>query len=200
MTKQRIAIDVDEVLAAGAQSFVDFSNQTWGTHLTIDDYNERWSEMWGVDIAEEERRAQAICQSGRVRRAAKIDGASEAIARLGQEYVLCVLSSRASNIKQDTLDWINEYFSGVFKEIHFTGFYDGLSGKAHLQTKADFCVAIGADYLIDDQPKHCFAAAEAGVTSILFGNYAWNRKVDVSKNMVRAFTWQEVSEFFDGLG
>ena len=65
-------------------------------------------------------------------------------------------------------------------------------------TKADIVKQIGADYLIDDQPKHCFAAAEAGITSLLFGDYRWNRNVKLPEGVVKVRTWHEVLEYFDG--
>ena len=63
-------------------------------------------------------------------------------------------------------------------------------------TKAEICAEIGADYLVDDQPKHCLAAAKAGIKTILFGDYKWNRDTKLMPNMVRAKNWQEVLEYF----
>jgi len=65
-------------------------------------------------------------------------------------------------------------------------------------TKNDVIKQIGADYLIDDQPKHCIAAAKAGIKTVLFGDYKWNRDLKLRKNMVRARNWQEVLEYFNG--
>jgi uncharacterized HAD superfamily protein len=65
-------------------------------------------------------------------------------------------------------------------------------------TKTKILAEIGANYLIDDQPKHCIAAAEAGITALLFGDYKWNKDIELKTNMVRVKNWQEVTEYFDG--
>ena len=39
-------------------------------------------------------------------------------------------------------------------------------------TKGMLAKEIKADYLIDDQLKHCSAAAELGIPALLFGVYA----------------------------
>ena len=53
MTKRlTIAVDIDDVLARQVEGLVTFSNQRWGTVLTVDDYDEDWGVMWGVDLEE----------------------------------------------------------------------------------------------------------------------------------------------------
>ena len=58
--KKTIAIDIDDVLAANAENFVEFSNKKWGTHLRPDDYTEHWAELWDVDFDEVEKRRDII--------------------------------------------------------------------------------------------------------------------------------------------
>jgi 5'(3')-deoxyribonucleotidase len=194
-----IAIDVDDVLAAGAEGFVQFSNGHWGTQLTVDDYNERWGIMWGVDKDEEEKRAKIIYASSIVKDFQPKEEAVKTLKHLAQSYKLVVLTSRAQPSQSDTLLWLEQNFAGIFSDIHFSGFYDGLPEHAHKQTKADLCKAIGADFLIDDQIKHCFAAANAGIDSLLFGNYAWNREALLPSRVWRVNNWPSVREHFDGL-
>ncbi len=43
-----IAIDIDNVLAASAESFVVISNKLFGDHITVNDFNEDWQKMWGI--------------------------------------------------------------------------------------------------------------------------------------------------------
>ena len=50
-TRQIIAIDIDDVLAESAKVFIEYSNNTWGTSLTVGDYIEDWSKMWQVDYS-----------------------------------------------------------------------------------------------------------------------------------------------------
>ncbi|MGH7240930.1 MAG: hypothetical protein ACREGB_01390, partial [Candidatus Saccharimonadales bacterium] len=84
--------------------------------------------------------------------------------------------------------------------IHLTGFYDNGNLAGVHRTKDQLLTELGADYLIDDQPKHCFAAAAAGITSVLYGDYAWSRGVGtLPEGVVRAANWSEVQEYFDGI-
>ncbi len=200
MPKKTIAVDIDEVLAQFAESFVDFSNQRWLTNLTPEDWDEHWSELWGTEHDETDRRAQDVYKSETFRRAKKIDTADEALRKLSEKYRLVIVTSRHRAVSKDTLEWIKQHFGSLFEEVHFTGIWDDLE-KGMLErlktTKAEVCKQVGADYLIDDAPKHCIAAAEAGITALLFGNYKWNRGTELLPNMVRVKNWQEVLDYFD---
>ncbi|HEX5456600.1 MAG TPA: hypothetical protein VFW77_04525 [Candidatus Saccharimonadales bacterium] len=194
--KKTIAIDLDDVLAAGAQGFVDYSNKRWGTNLTIADYTERWAQMWQVDIHEERRRARDIYNSGVVRKFKIMDKAMPVLTRLSKNYKLVVLTSRVRSIEKDTRDWLEEHFKGLFADIHFSGFYDELTHYSHTYTKDEISKEIGANYLIDDQLKHCVAAANAGVTSLLFGDYSWNKAENLPPGVIKAKNWKEVEGYF----
>lgn len=199
MKKPIIAIDIDDVLAVNVPEFITYSNQKWGTRLTLDDYDEHWSKLWAVDHAEVEKRASEWHGSGIFRRYQKIDGAHGVLQRLKKKYELVIVTARRIELEQDTLAWIEEYFPEFFSEIHFAGMWDKISSTSHLETKAGLCREIGADFLIDDQPKHCLAAAEVGLQVLLFGKYPWNKAVNDSDNLKRAVNWQEVAEYFDGI-
>lgn len=195
-TKKTIAVDLDDVLSAGAQGFIDFSNKKWGTNLTLNDFTERWAEMWKVDLEEERRRAKEIYSSGIVRDFKVLDKAYHVLAELSKTYRLVVLTSRVKKIEKDTRDWLDEYFKDIFDEIHFSGFYDKLTLNSHLYTKAEISKEIRADYLIDDQLKHCLAAAEIGVETLLFGDYRWNVLDNLPSGVKRVSNWDKVGEYF----
>ncbi|HEX7368352.1 MAG TPA: hypothetical protein VF261_01695 [Candidatus Saccharimonadales bacterium] len=201
MGKQVIAVDIDDVLAVSVEAWVAYSNQKWGTHLSADDYDEDWVKMWKVDQTELERRAQHFYTSGLVKTYNPREKAKEVLGELAQRYRLVVTSARASDVRQDTLDWIDRHFGGVFEEIYLAGFYDNRERKdTHMLTKADLLTSVGANYLIDDQPKHCFAAASIGIPALLFGSYAWNRNIGaLPSGVTRAADWLAVREYFKGL-
>lgn len=201
--KPTIAVDIDDVLAANAEAFVKFSNERWGTTLNPDDYSEHWAEMWKIDYDEESKRRDVIIREKIFTKHEFFDEAKPALEILKKKYRLVIVSSRGPRIRSETIEWINKSFPGVFDEIHFAKIWDATDVHTLEKlkiTKAEILKQIGANYLIDDQPKHCVAAAEAGVKSIIFGDYMWNRDVKMTKNMVRAKNWQEVLEYFDGRG
>ncbi len=192
-----IAVDIDDVLAISAQALVDYSNTRWGTRLTVEDYDEDWGKMWQVDLEEERRRSDEWHVSGGiVNKSPKEEGLS-VLQHLSSKYRLVIATSRRKIIQEDTRLWIEKHYKGIFSEIHYSGIWDERLPNSHALTKAQLCREIGADYLIDDQVKHCLGAAEAGVEALLFGDYKWNREVDLPRGVIRVKDWPAVKEYFD---
>jgi 5'(3')-deoxyribonucleotidase len=198
MSKQIIAVDVDDVLAISTAAWVTYSNKKWGTRLTVEDYTEDWAKMWGLNQPQVLKRADQMSQDKLTTTFDKFQDAETILKNLSKHYKLVITTSRGEILRKDTLEWINMHFEGVFEEVHHTGFYDGQHKDPFDLTKAELCKSIGANYLIDDHPKHCFAAAEAGVHSLLFGDYPWNRSIrKLPAGVTRVPNWQEVEEFFN---
>lgn len=195
MRSLTIAIDVDDVLAENAAGFVRFSNEQWGTRLTVEDYDEHWADMWQVDTDEVEKRAQAFHGSSAMRGYGHVGGAHEALRLLADGHRLVVATSRRLQMQDDTLAWINEHFPGIFssEEVYFAGIWDDIDSQSHLKTKADLVNQINADILIDDQLKHCLSVAESGRQAILFGDYSWNQADSLPSGVVRCLNWSEVT-------
>jgi uncharacterized HAD superfamily protein len=196
--KPIIAVDIDDVLAAEAEFIIAYSNENWGHSLSLEDYKENWGEMWGLDHDAVERRADTLHQTDLVMMYRTIDGAHQALLELKKNYDLIILTSRRRLIQAETSDWIAQNFGDIFDEIHYTGFWDTKDPGGHLRTKGKLLEEIGADYVIDDQSKHCIAASECGIKAILFGDYAGNRSVKLPSDVVRCKNWKEVLEYFDG--
>jgi uncharacterized HAD superfamily protein len=197
-SKLTIAVDIDDVLAANATGFAEYSNRKWGTNLTPDDYTEHWAELWKVDFEEVERRRQQIVRDRLFTKHRFFSEAKPVLEALSQDFNLIIISSRGKSIQADTIEWLKKEYGDIFSGIHFAGIWDqDLHVLERLKlTKAEICRQLGADYLIDDQPKHCLAAAEAGITALLFGDYAWARDVPEQTNLIKVKTWPEVLAYF----
>lgn len=199
MSKKTIAVDIDDVLSASAQGWVDYSNRRWGTNLRVDDYDEDWSKMWGVDYAEDRRRAHEFYRSGTVGTYEPFNEAKPVLEELARRYKLVITTSRVRYVQEDTLKWLDTHYKGIFEEVHLAGIFDTNHPNPLSLTKAGLCVSIGVDYLIDDHPKHCFAVAKAGIWTILFGEYAWSRNLgQLPERVTRVTDWQGVKAYFDG--
>ncbi len=194
MRRLRIAIDIDDVLAENAIGFVAFSNERWGTRLSVDDYSEHWSEMWRVDSEEAERRAHVFHDSGIIKGYAHVGGAEEVLRNMSQVHHLMITTSRRLQVQSDTLLWIEEHFPGIFASsaVYFSGLWDTVHEGSHKLTKTELITQINADVLIDDQLKHCLAVSETGRNAILFGDYTWNRADNLPDRVVRCRSWSEV--------
>jgi len=192
-----MAIDLDDVIAANVPAFIDFSNKRWGTALTIEDYDEHWTAMWNVDHEEGKRRALEFHASGIVNDYGYDVAAKQVLKKLKKEYKLVIVTSRQKLIEKETLAWIDKHFKGMFDDIRFAGIWDDGIAGSHKVTKAEVIQQIGGDYLIDDQLKHCLAVAEAGVPTLLFGDYSWNQTDLLPDGVIRTHDWQAVAEYFN---
>lgn len=193
-----IAIDLDDVIAVNVPAFIAFSNEHWGTALTIEDYDEHWTAMWNIEHEEAKRRSHEFHASGTVSKYAFDETAKPALQKLKQQHKLVIITSRQRLIQKETLVWLDTYFKGIFDEVHFAGMWDAAHPEAYKATKAEIARQVGAEYLVDDQPKHCLAVAEAGITALLFGDYPWNRSIgSLPERVTRVRDWQAVVGYFD---
>ncbi|HVS58298.1 MAG TPA: hypothetical protein VHD60_00990 [Candidatus Saccharimonadales bacterium] len=194
MNKPIIAVDMDDVLAGHAEAFVAFSNATYGTRLTVEDYSDHWDKLWNVEREEIERRAAAFHAPGTTLQYRADQSAKHTLKKLKANFRLVIVTARSKGEVDITYQWINKHFVDVFSEVHFVPIWE-INNRT---TKADICRQIGAQYLVDDLAQHCNTAAEAGITALLFGDYPWNRGVAIAQGVRRVRGWQEVEEFFDG--
>ena len=192
-----IAVDIDDVIAANAASFVAYSNEKWGTHLTVDDYQDHWSEMWGIEHAESEKRYREFHESGHIGTYEEIHGAKEVLQKLKERFTLIILTARPASVSRLTNERLDTHFRGIFDSIICAGFYDGGTPEDYKLTKGELAKNINAKYIIDDQPRHVLAASELGIRGILFGEYAWNKADALPKNVTRVTNWDEVLQYFD---
>ncbi len=199
MQKKTIAVDVDDVLADSAVGFVNFSNERWGTTLTVDDFTEHWGEMWQVNHEEVVKRANIIHGSKIMTNFMNNEKAFPVLKKLSEKYRLIVLTSRPKDVQKETIAWLDRHYNGIFDDFVFAGLYDGVPENAHLGTKAGMAELHKIDYLIDDHPKHCLAVAELGIKSLLFGDYKWNRDFKSSKNVTKVKDWERIGLYFEGI-
>lgn len=197
MSKPIIAIDIDDVLSTTVEQLLALSNEHFGTRFRADDFQEPYSKMWGVDETEADRRLAILDGVGFMRTTSAIEGAAEALKRMKDQYELHILTSRGQTVAQKTHVWLDQHFPNTFSKIQLISVYDnGDHDAARRVTKANICTTIGADYLIDDQPKHANAVARCGTKALLFGDYPWNRDAEIVDGVVRVKDWRAVAEYF----
>lgn len=195
---RKIAVDVDDVISPFFQAFIDFHNKNYGTSIVGGDvdYRGEYSNYWGgalnklVGIPESEgmKRLFSYLSSDRHIRGQEItDDAKNALLTLKDRFELEIVTAR--HYDDATVEWLNSAVPDTFKGVHFIANRD--------TTKADVCLSIGADYLIDDSVDHCNLAAEAGIKVLLFGSYGWNSHQELHEGVTRVEDWHEVMKFFE---
>ena len=198
--KPTIAMDIDDCLALFADRLAGYSNDKWGHKLGAEDYLENWATMWGVSWDEVQKRIDTMFVDEEFYPTlGVVEGAREALEELGARYELVALTSRSGSLLGEmTRAWLDKEFPGKFRELRHLGSWASVSEFNLELTKGQVCKELGAEFLIDDQPKHCNAAAEVGVKALLFGDYKWNRAADIHDGVVRTRDWGSVMKYFNG--
>lgn len=199
MAKPIIAVDIDDVLTLTVQHILDYSNKHWGTNLTIAEYHESFPKMWGVPKDVAEVRWHQFLEQGELGKVKPLPGAMKALQRLSKRFTLIPLTSRRDHLREMTQGWMDRHMGDGLEPVRTMGIPWGKDPHAWKVTKASTVVELGADYLIDDQLKHCLATAEAGKKAVLFGDYPWNRIDKLPEGVVRCADWREVEACFAGI-
>ncbi len=71
-----------------------------------------------------------------------------------------------------------------------------LDKQGRVIQKSTACLEHNAQYLIDDLPYYIQAAASAGITGLLFGDYPWNQHFSSIQPVERVPNWQAVENYF----
>jgi 5'(3')-deoxyribonucleotidase len=198
MPKPVIAVDIDDVLSHTAQAIIDYGNERWGHANTLDDFSEHLAEMWQVDAEESHQRWEEFMTSGVIEVYDVVPKAKDALEKLTQNYRLVAVTARRDSLLGITEEWLNSNYPGLMSDLIGAQIYGAGKIDAHVLTKAEVLQRISANYLIDDQPKHCIGAAEVGIPSVLYGGYPWNKQAEIPDLVTRCDTWHDVLEYFDG--
>ena len=194
MSKEIIAIDVDEVLFPFIDEFIADHNNKYGSSLNKSNFDKYdFSEQLGTELSETMRRVFDFTQSLREKYVEPIVSARESIAKLVSKYTLVVITARQADFEEVTLNWVAEHFPDQFSEVRHIGYAPIMEVPL---SKAQVCREIGAIALIDDSLEHVSKCTEIGVQGVLFGDYPWNKTSSLPHGVVRCVDWPTVDEFF----
>ena len=197
-TKPMVALDLDDLIYPFMQSVVPWASQHLNKTLHVDDFfTFNFEEVWG-GTREESLAMMEKFFDEMTEHPAPIEGAVDAITKLSQEFDLSVITSRTDAMRDSTLDWIELHFSGTFIEVHLTNNYV-LDDRPSKRRKVEVCKEIEAIALVDDSFINVSEAAAEGIAGILFGDFAWNRNVQLPNGVTRVHDWNEVTDQLLGL-
>ena len=194
MKKPVLAIDIDEVLMPHFGDLISWYNQEFGTQLTLYDNHPTDPGNWGTNSIEEAvRRVHHFYDTQEFLSSKPYVETRGVLARLGVDYELIVVTARDALLEEITLHWLEEHFSEVFSQVHFTKHFN-LDGKR--RDKVEVLLEEGVRYFIDDSISNVDLAAAAGIDCVLFGDYPWNQIDELPVGMTRCRNWAEVAEYF----
>lgn len=171
--KQRIAIDMDDVMADTHGKFIRLYLEGETPRFTLDELNQKsFHELFD----EEEHRAiqQRVFEPGFFRDIPVMDGAKEVIADLMERYDIFIATAAQEfpNSLREKWDWLQEHFPAIsWRNYVFMG------DKSILNTA----------YLIDDMPRNLRTFQGEG---LLFD--ALHNREDTQFRRVRS--WQDVAK------
>ncbi|XP_028786898.1 uncharacterized protein LOC114742851 isoform X2 [Neltuma alba] len=198
-----VAVDVDEVLGNFLSALNRFIADRYSSNYSVSEYHVyEFFKIWNCSRDEADVRVHEFFKTQYFMSGIQpIPGARKALEELSTSCSLSVVTSRQNAIKDHTIEWIEEYYPGLFQEIHFGNHFalDGLS-----RPKSEICRSLGAKVLIDDNPRYAVECAEAGIRVLLFdyqNSYPWcNTDVaDGHPLITRVTNWQQVQQQFVSL-
>lgn len=197
--KQKIAIDIDDVISGTNEAVRLWGNRTSGVELAHEDYyvpgNEYWEyydRIWaqhGIDNKLDFNvfEAELIKDQSQV---PLIASASLIIKELQKRYHIILLTSRNPALEAGTRVWLKEHIAGDV-ELYFAK-----NGRMKIgRSKGELCKELGAFMLIDDNIEHCQSAIDNGVEAIVFGQYGW--QTSEVEGAVRCKDWPAVLEYIN---
>lgn len=192
----RVAVDVDEVLGSFLSSLNIFIAEQHLLKYELSEYHVYdFMKIWGCSQAEANDRVHAFFESEHFKDGiAPIPGAQRSLLQLAEFCHLVVVTSRQHVIRHQTLDWIERHYPGIFSDVYF-GNHFALEGEA--RPKSEICRSIGAEVLIDDNPRYAVECAQHNIGVLLFdhnNSYPWSKTSDgpVHPLITRVESWDDV--------
>ncbi|XP_072952762.1 uncharacterized protein [Typha angustifolia] len=193
-----VAVDVDEVLGSFLSALNKFIADSYSLNHSVSEYYVyEFYKIWKCSRAEADIRVHEFFKTTYFRNGIHpIPGARHALQKLSSFCDLSVVTSRQNAIKDHTLEWLGKHYPGLFQEIHF-GNHFALDGQS--KPKSEICRTLGAQVLIDDNPRYALECAEVGVRVLLFdydNSYPWCKTgiEDLHPLVTKVHNWQEVEQ------
>ncbi len=191
MSKEVIAVDLDDVVIDSAQAIIDDYNANHGTSIMLADfYSTDYSGVWNAPDKETAvNRVNQYLKSAEYFKSTPHQDTLDVIESLKSVYRMFVVTGRPDFMESATKDWLNIHMPDTFEDVIFTNYFNDRTAR----TKGDICHELGATMLIDDHVDHILTAIQKGIRGILFGNYPWNQTDhNLGLSVVRVNNWREV--------
>lgn len=199
--RMKIGVDLDGCLADYIGPFLDHYNHSRKTSFTKGDVTSHtlWECLSGTreevlgDI-------QNFYTSAQFRELPVVFGSRDVVRELSREHELIVITFRPNHVShvdvsELTRRWVYGHHPDRFADVVLTGGYEGK------KSKAEICLELGVDCIIEDSVENAIDCASNGIPSTLL-DYPWNRNDKLPKNVRRVDNWggviRAVQEFEDG--
>ncbi|CAN4084884.1 unnamed protein product [Withania somnifera] len=191
-----VAVDVDEVLGNFVSALNEFVADRYSSYHSVSEYYVyEFFKIWKCSRDEADIRVHEFFKTSYFKTGIRpIPGAQRTLQKLSGFCNLSIVTSRQNAIKDHTIEWIERHYPGLFQDIHF-GNHFALNGKS--RAKSDICRSLGANVLIDDNPRYAIECAEVGIKVLLFdyeNSYPWSKSESLNGHPMvkKVHNWGEV--------
>lgn len=187
MTKKRIAIDVDDVIAKTMEHFLDHLNSTSNYDFDYNDFENYNLKKVRSDVDFDINQELISYVRSNLALFEVYEDSKEIILDLSKEFELLVITSRSSVVKSATQEWIASHFpDGTFTGIYFLE-------DSSFDCKSEFCKEHNCIFLLEDAPHYADATRNKGIYVLLFSR-PWNQYIEECDNLFRVKNWSEARE------
>ncbi len=174
-----IALDLDDTLVNTIAALLDWIEESRGYRV---DEARLATYQLGADEKQTMEIINGFYDAPAHHKITAAPGALEACGGLKDAgFELIVITARKPEAAPVTGALVERLFPGIFAGIHSVG---------HHSDKVKALRAVGARLLIDDNARQIRRAADAGVPTVLFGHFPWNRDFAWPR---RARAWTDVA-------
>eukprot|EP01084_Bolivina_argentea_P312233 540541_1 len=216
--KPVIAVDLDEVLCHFVPHLAEFINHERPaccspTSLPLsatDFFSYKFYEVWGGTQEDSDNLMQLFFASrffigdeNEMNNAPRegvqpIQGAREILQKHLANFEFHVVTSRHTELEDETRRWINIHYPKIFSGVHLGNHY-GKSGE--MISKPEVCREINAQLLIDDCLQFVQMCGNEDIPTLLFQSYPWNMcdKECLPPKCCRVGGWDEVGRILESI-
>lgn len=173
--RMRLAVDVDEVLFPFYEHLSAYRaslGRGGGCLSAARPTRYVFTEAFGMKDRECKELVRDFYSSPLHAGAPPIAGSRHGLNDISTSFDVYAVTGRQVYAIDRTEEWLERHFQGLIKDVVFTNSYS-LVGQSMCKARA--CALLGAHVFLDDLPENCREVErDAGIPSVLFGNYPWN--------------------------
>ena len=126
-----IGVDLDEVLAELMDQLIVFYNNKAGACFRKTDFEAYdLSETWGISQEAAITVVEDFYKSREFTEIRPVEGAQDACAKLKRGgHNLFIITARPASREAATMEWVEKFFPGLFRQVIFTGGMGRKGGK-----------------------------------------------------------------------
>jgi uncharacterized HAD superfamily protein len=183
--KNKIAVDIDDVLLSFTKSFLYFCNFNYGTSFKEEDiFSYHLEESLKISNKEKDRWMSEFYSSNSFREIKPVKGAQEGLIKLNENNEIIIVTSRPSYLKLETEHSMAKHFGNLFSIIFHSENGSGV-------TKAEICEREGVSFLMEDCWDYAMGCNKRRIPVFLFDK-PWNQKNLEGTLITRVKNWDEV--------